>query len=273
MDELWIDLPGLDAGARLSGRAAGDLGPSGHDPGALARRRAAGAPEKVLCCRQVHSLRLVLAPAGAPPEVWEGRFGADGDLIVLPARPLPTGPAAGDAALLAAAGALEADGAITGRPGLACGVTVADCLPILLEHPEGWVGALHSGWGGTGILAVALAALGSRGLDLSRLKVVFGPCIAAASYPVPPERAALFARRFGPQAVVRCPDGQPGLDLVAANQAILTRAGLAPGVERTEDTCRSARLHSYRRDGSANYGRMMAVTGPAGAMACARGPA
>jgi copper oxidase (laccase) domain-containing protein len=268
MEELWIDLPGLAAGARLSTRTAGDLGPSGHDPGALARRRAVGTPDRLLCCRQVHSLRLVLAPDSAAPEVWEGRFDGGEGLEILPVRPLLPGPATADEAgndtLLAAAGTLEADGALTGRPGLACGVTVADCLPILLEHPAGWVGALHSGWGGTGILGLALAALRSRGLDLSGLKVLFGPCIAAASYPVPPERAELFARRFGPQAVIRCADGQPGLDLVAANQTILARAGLAPGVDRTEDTCRSARLHSYRRDGAANYGRMMAVIGPAG---------
>ena len=76
--------------------------------------------------------------------------------------------------------------------------------------------------------------------------------------------------------VVRCADGQPGLDLVGANLAWLR--GEAPGQLRAEalwritrsarivmanrNTVESADLHSYRRDGAEGYGRMLAMIGP-----------
>ena len=49
----------------------------------------------------------------------------------------------------------SADGHIAPTRGTALGISVADCVPILLAHPSGVVAALHAGWRGiaSGILA------------------------------------------------------------------------------------------------------------------------
>ena len=52
----------------------------------------------------------------------------------------------GDAA---AGGGLQADACITRRPGVACTIMVADCLPVLFTNRQGTaVGAAHAGWRG-----------------------------------------------------------------------------------------------------------------------------
>ena len=55
----------------------------------------------------------------------------------------------------------EADGAVTGRTGVACVVMTADCLPVLLCDRGGTrVGVAHAGWRGllNGVLPAAVAA-------------------------------------------------------------------------------------------------------------------
>lgn len=279
--------------AWLSLRPAGDLGPSGWDDGAATRRAAAlagwrggdcvfpPAAERLIVCHQVHSLRVLGLIRGRDACLCEAAWDDRGVLAFseTPAG-LPPGAAAWEdlgADLPRWAGGLDADGVVSDDPGLWLGVTVADCLPILLEAglAGGRLrGALHSGWGGTGILAAALDLFDRLGADGARVHL--GPCIAAADYPVPPERADLFARRFGPGAVLACADGQPGLDLAAANRALLDgsapclagrvrgRAWAAAGrdiVQRRESTAATGELHSFRRDGAAGYGRMLCMIG------------
>lgn len=330
----WYDLPDLPAGAgwvslpwadcHLSLVASGDLGPSGHGPQALERRRLAlaapGAPRaggsrlaleagQVLVAVQTHSLRVVCPCADGRLEVWEGSWepslAAAARPVQLPDQPpvpVETGLPArlairrtlqdrwevSDPASLAASwGQQEADGWLTDHGGLHLGVTVADCMNLFLEASPvqpvqsgqagqaGIRGLLHSGWQGTGIAAVLLAAAQSLfGLDPGACRLLCGPAIAAADYPVPPDRARLFAARFGPAAVIRGADGQPCLDLVAANAALL--AGTAPCLAGRQpagsqglaagriqacraSTLRHPALQSYRRDGPAAYGRMLAL--------------
>lgn len=77
------------------------------------------------------------------------------------------------------AGACQADGAVTGRPGTVCVVMTADCLPVLMCDDRGTrVAAVHAGWRGlaAGILERACAALGG---EPARLLVWLGPAIGA----------------------------------------------------------------------------------------------
>ncbi|NUO40363.1 MAG: laccase domain-containing protein, partial [Gemmatimonadaceae bacterium] len=59
----------------------------------------------------------------------------------------------------------EADGHLSAERGTAMAVTVADCVPVFLAHPNGAAAALHSGWRGTvaRITEVAIAQLAALG--------------------------------------------------------------------------------------------------------------
>jgi len=80
----------------------------------------------------------------------------------------------------------EADGHFAPRRGTAMAVTVADCVPVFLAHPEGAVALLHSGWRGTAarIVERALAAFSRQGLAAADLRMHLGPAICGACYEV-----------------------------------------------------------------------------------------
>jgi polyphenol oxidase len=101
----------------------------------------------------------------------------------------------------------DADGHATGTPGLLLAVTVADCVPVYLVHPEvRAVALLHAGWRGTaaGVLEAGVATLADR-LDLRAegIRVHLGPAICGACYEVGPEvhEALGFSRPVGPRPV------------------------------------------------------------------------
>jgi YfiH family protein len=100
-----------------------------------------------------------------------------------------------------------ADGAVTARPGVACAVLTADCLPVLLCDAAGErVGVAHAGWRGLlhGVLEAAVAAFPCRPAELIAW---LGPAIGQAAYEVGAEvRDAFLAgspsaeRHFAPNA-------------------------------------------------------------------------
>ncbi len=162
----------------------------------------------------------------------------------------------------------EADGLVapgTLESGSALVITVADCMPIFLyDAGSGAFGLLHSGWRGTGILAVAVremrARFGSRALDIS---VYLGPSIGSCCYTVDEERARSFAAEFGERSVVWSEDG-PRLDLVEANKGIAERLGIE--TVAVTDVCTSCNplFGSYRREGHGSFTRMAAAIGHPG---------
>jgi YfiH family protein len=89
----------------------------------------------------------------------------------------------------------HADAIVTRAPGLAIGVTTADCGPVLFADPQaGVVGAAHAGWRGAfdGVLEATIAALERCGADRSRVVVALGPMIRQPNYEVGPEFVARF---------------------------------------------------------------------------------
>lgn len=82
-----------------------------------------------------------------------------------------------------------ADGHLAfGRP-TSMAVTLADCVPVFIGHPNGEAAILHSGWKGTaaGITAVAIRHFRDRGLAPEDLVVHAGPAICGRCYEVGPE--------------------------------------------------------------------------------------
>jgi YfiH family protein len=149
---------------------------------------------------------------------------------------------------------------------VAIGVRVADCVAVLLAHPEsGAVAAVHAGWRGvvSGVLSATLRALSAHvpGPAGRWIAAVF-PHIGVGAFEVGEDVAQQIAACLPkePNVVVRG-GAKPHVDLGRAVVAQLTHAGLsAENVERVIGcTFREpARFFSYRRDGAAS-GRHLAV--------------
>jgi polyphenol oxidase len=149
-----------------------------------------------------------------------------------------------------------ADACWTGRPGLACVVLVADCLPVLFTHRQGGiVAAAHAGWRGlaAGVLIQTVQTLcRATACEPSDLKAWIGPAIGPEHFEVGHEVVAAFAG--GPHFRAKSPgaDGQPRwwADLPGLAQTQLKSLGLVDVLLSGRCTFReSADFYSYRRDG------------------------
>jgi hypothetical protein len=162
----------------------------------------------------------------------------------------------------------SADAMVTKAPGIALGITTADCGPVLFADPHaGVVGAAHAGWRGAlgGVLEATVAAMEALGATRERIVAVLGPAIGRAAYEVGPEFAATFRdadrtndRFFSPGAGDRLT-----FDLPAYIVARLT----ACGVGEVEDLALCTysdeeRFFSFRRAthrGEPDYGRLISA--------------
>jgi len=162
---------------------------------------------------------------------------------------------------------LQADGAVSVQPGLACVVMVADCLPILLAHERvPGVAALHAGWrglagqGGHGIVEAGWAQLQrSTGLPASELAAGtmawLGPCIGPRAFEVGAEVREAFVQAQPESAACFKPRG-PGkflADLPALARLSLQRQGITRihGNDGSDAWCTvtsESRFFSHRRD-------------------------
>jgi hypothetical protein len=151
-----------------------------------------------------------------------------------------------------------ADAVVSDLRGLPVGVVTADCLPLLLATPSGWVAAVHAGWRGlaAGVLAAACGALAALACDAEAAVAAIGPHVGACCYEVDAPVVDALAARFGSVLEASLAPTRPGhwrLALAPLARAELARAGLAParigGFEAACTACDSARFESYRRDG------------------------
>ncbi len=161
------------------------------------------------------------------------------------------------------------DGLATATPGLALGVTGADCGMVLFADPKAKVvGACHSGWKGalTGVAEATIAAMEKLGARRTEMVVALGPTIGPKSYEVGPEFFATFtaqspdhARFFTPSAK----DGHKMFDLPAFIGMRVERAGVASFENLGLDTyADEERLFSYRRTThrkEPDYGRLVSA--------------
>lgn len=152
-------------------------------------------------------------------------------------------------------GPVAADASFTDRPGVACVVMVADCLPVLLADRQGRVvGAAHAGWRGLagGVIQATVAAMRARlGEPEAELLAWLGPAIGSMVFEVGPEvRDAM--RRSLPEADAAFVAG-PGDRLLADIFALGRQALASCGIEHVggggECTVSDpARFYSFRRD-------------------------
>ena len=80
------------------------------------------------------------------------------------------------------------DGHATDVRGTALAVTVADCTPVFVAHPNG-IALLHAGWRGTAahILKAGLEAMLTFGAQPQDCQIHLGPSICVECYEVGPE--------------------------------------------------------------------------------------
>lgn len=153
---------------------------------------------------------------------------------------------------------VEGDGIWTTTPGVAIGVRVADCTPILLAGPlpqgKAFAAALHAGWKGAvaRILEVGVGRYRALGGDPAELSWALGPCIQPCHFEVGPEVVTAFqGDPAWNQGLVRLgPFGKPHLDLPGLLRAQARQLGLDPPKDGSVNLCTVCQpdlLWSYRR--------------------------
>jgi polyphenol oxidase len=163
----------------------------------------------------------------------------------------------------------EVDGIVTRTPGLAIGVTGADCGMVLFADAQaGVVGACHSGWKGAlhDVVGATVAAMAAVGARRDRVVAVLGPTIAQPSYEVGPEFVARFLdadRAFADFFKPSRTDGHSLFDLPALIGWRARAAGVGIFEDLRLDTYPDpARFFSFRRTthrGETDYGRLVSA--------------
>ncbi|MEM9692032.1 MAG: polyphenol oxidase family protein [Myxococcota bacterium] len=155
----------------------------------------------------------------------------------------------------------QGDITLSQRPGVACGVRMADCATVLIgDRRTGAVAAVHAGW--RGVVAEAAPAgvralrelLGGPGDLVAAVGPHIGPCCFEVGEDVATtlERASLVA------GVVDRGGNKPHVDLRTIIDAQLHAAEVTVDHVGGCTRCGPARYHSYRRDGAVS-GRMLAA--------------
>jgi YfiH family protein len=188
----------------------------------------------------------------------------------------------------------RADALVTQRRGVLLAVQTADCIPILLADSRNRaVAAIHSGWRGT-LRRIAEKTLGRMHMEFGTrpadVLAAIGPGIGGCCYEVGSDVAKEFESQFpearewfdGPFDALAAGENDPNwlpwltmrppghpppsprvqLDLIAANRAILTKAGIPAGQITASGFCTACRtdlFFSYRRERTT--GRLMAAIG------------
>jgi YfiH family protein len=140
-----------------------------------------------------------------------------------------------------------ADILATRRPGIALGVLVADCLPVILASDDLLV-VVHAGWQGMagGIIDRAVDLFPSA----SDVTAALGPAIGPCHYEVGQDVAEAVTAGSGGGARRRRRKGRIYLDLPATAESSLRARGIRD-IDRAEvcTACREDRFFSHRRDG------------------------
>lgn len=216
------------------------------------------------------SLNLGASVGDRPEAVAENRARLARTLGFAPERLVTTPQVHGTDVLVVddrtASAALEtrADILVTNRPGYLLMQRFADCVPILLWHPEGRVVSVaHAGWRGTarGVAGRAVAAVAALGGAPDGLRVGIGPSIGPCCFEVGPEVVGHFPDADGACSVG--PHGRPHLDLWELNRRQLVAAGVPATRIEVAGQCTRCRPDVYFSHRALGYpsGRFGAAIG------------
>ena len=140
----------------------------------------------------------------------------------------------------------EADALVSGIPGIALAVMVADCIPLILTSKE-VVAAVHVGRRGL-VNDIARKTIRSmEEMGAGAITAHIGPAICGTCYEVSNEVFQEVISKY-PTTKSQTKKGTPALDLIAGVRAVLSEEGLDIK-SKFECTVESPDLFSYRRDG------------------------
>jgi YfiH family protein len=159
----------------------------------------------------------------------------------------------------------KADAIVTKVPGLAIGISTADCGPVLFADPHARVlGAAHAGWRGAfgGVIESTLAAMERLGADRARVVAAAGPMISQPNYEVGQELVDRFLAADPANARFFVPAARPGHALFDLPGYVVSRLEAA-GVGQIENLAvctygNPSQFYSYRRSthrAEPDYGR------------------
>lgn len=140
------------------------------------------------------------------------------------------------------------DAMVTDLPGIALGVLVADCTPVLVHDTQSaLIGVAHAGRPGM-VAGVALRLVETmRDLGASDLHATVGPSVCGRCYEVPEQMRAGAAQISSVSAAITW-TGTPAIDVASGVVDQLQGADVpvewVPGCSREDED-----LYSYRRDG------------------------
>jgi len=139
----------------------------------------------------------------------------------------------------------EADALITGIPGVAIAVMVADCIPLILTSKE-VVAAVHVGRRGLANDITRKTIRTMEDMGAGAITAHIGPAICASCYEVSQDIQNEIVAQH-PKAKAKTKEGTPSLDLVGGLKAVLIEEGVDIK-SRFECTVENPDLFSYRRD-------------------------
>ncbi|MBY0380902.1 MAG: peptidoglycan editing factor PgeF [Xanthobacteraceae bacterium] len=156
------------------------------------------------------------------------------------------------------------DALVTKTPGIALGVTTADCGPLLFADSHARViGTAHAGWKGAfgGVIEATIAAMEGLGATRANITVAIGPLIRQPSYEVGDEFVARFAQADAANRTYFAAAERPNhamFDLASYIRARLEKAKIVNIDDVALDTYADQRFFSYRRSvhrKEGDYGR------------------
>lgn len=203
------------------------------------------------------------AQAASAARAWAARLGGlDPDMVVWGQQVHGTNVAYVDSGIAAAHAGGEplpaTDALVTDAAGVAVGVLVADCVPVLVVAPDA-VAVVHAGWRGlvAGIVEAAASELERRASG--PLTGFIGPSIMPCCFEVGPETAEVFAQRW-PATVLDFGGERPHVDLRLGVALALESVGVPEVVPLFPCTHCDTGMFSHRRG---DTGRQGLIAGPA----------
>jgi YfiH family protein len=154
---------------------------------------------------------------------------------------------------------------VTSARGVGLAIFTADCLAVtVIDDEAGALSVMHAGWRGTArdVPGAAVAALREIGARPARLRATIAPSIGPCCYEVDEPVTRELSRAFPDLWERWVAPARPGhvmLDLWAANEDLLARAGVDPGrIENARlcTACHREVLYSYRKG---DRGRLVTV--------------